>query len=160
MFHQYLCSHLTCLSMLICNPFICLLPKGVIKMIHALLSPFVVQWLKYLCLFVLFVRWMPSCHLGALPCEMGGFMIACLMSQTNMRLDRCSERKYQEALCWVLYWLFSLLSHVEFMGTFQYSRMVFILFMNYFKIELEHCRFGLAHQTISLKEWQKVIAWG
>ncbi len=30
---------------------------------------------------------------------------------------------------------FALLSHVEFMGTYQYSQMVFILFMNYFKLE-------------------------
>lgn len=45
---------------------------------------------------------MPSCHLGALPCEMGGRTIACLMSRTNMRLDRSSERKYHKDLCMCL----------------------------------------------------------
>lgn len=53
MFHQYLFSSLTCLSTLLCNPFICLLPKGVIKVVYALLSPFVMQWLK--CLFLTFL---------------------------------------------------------------------------------------------------------
>lgn len=134
------------LAMQLCNAFILyLLPESVIR------NSAVIQMY-----FSSSLRWMLSCHLGALPCEMGGRTTASLMSQTNMRLDRSSVRKYQTDLCMRLcaFFFFLLHSHIEFM--FQYSQMFYILFMNYFKLNwiLFLCRFGLAFQTVSLSEWQ------
>lgn len=117
MFHQYLFSSLTCLP---CCSTIPLLYVSCPKVSSWIISVMILMYLSLL------LRWMPSCHLGALPCEMGGHTIACLMSRTNMRLDRSSERKYHKDLCMYLclfFFLFFFHSH-EFMVMFQYSRMV------------------------------------
>ena len=108
----------------------------------------------------LFLRWMTSCHLVALPCERGVCTIAYLMSRTSMRLDRSSERKSHEALCMYLCCLFLPLpcrihGLLPVLPTGSY-----ILFMNHFKIELEPFPLQILVWQIKRyqwKEWQKEL---
>lgn len=152
MFHQYLFSSLTCLP---CCSTIPLSYVSYPKVSSWIISVMILMYLSLL------LRWMPSCHLGALPCEMGGRTIACLMSRTNMRLDRSSERKYHKDLCMCLC-LFFFLPLPWIRGHVPVFPNGFILFMNYFKLNriLFPSRLGSAYQIVSLKEWQKVIALG
>lgn len=84
------------LVMLLSKSFIlCLLPKGVFLALPQMC--FVWFWV-FLILF-LFFRWMPPCHLGALPCEMGACTIASQMSRTSMSSDRSYERKCHTGPC-------------------------------------------------------------
>lgn len=48
-------------------------------------------------------RWMPPCHLAALPCETGGATTAPLMSRISTKLDRSFVREYHKNSCMQLF---------------------------------------------------------